>query len=107
MSVALAVLAVLIQACFISATDVCAQQAKSDPTPNCNAIHLPGLHEVVPGGKPYIIRWDVGNSGLLTTWFTEVDIPSLEQYWFVRLPCPLPGPLHGYSRDWLHRRPRP
>ncbi|KAM0804347.1 Ser-Thr-rich glycosyl-phosphatidyl-inositol-anchored membrane family-domain-containing protein [Usnea florida] len=62
MCVTLAVLTILIQACLISATDVCAQQAKSDPTPNCNAIHLPGLHEIVPGGKPYTIRWD-NNTG--------------------------------------------
>ena len=66
MCVALAVLAVLIQACLISATDVCAQQSKSDPTPNCNAIHLPGLHDIVPGGKPYTIRWDVSTFVLLT-----------------------------------------
>ncbi|CAD6591073.1 MAG: hypothetical protein ASARMPREDX12_004910 [Alectoria sarmentosa] len=57
MHVTLAILAFLPPASLISATDVCPQQAKSDPTPNCNAIHLPGLHDIVPGGTPYTIRW--------------------------------------------------
>ncbi|KAL9066602.1 MAG: hypothetical protein Q9161_007432 [Pseudevernia consocians] len=65
MRINLATLAILAHAGLISATDVCAQQAKSsDPTPNCNAINLPGLHDIVPGGAPYTIRWDnnTGNS---------------------------------------------
>ncbi|KAL9132432.1 MAG: hypothetical protein Q9175_006396 [Cornicularia normoerica] len=57
MRVTLATLAVLAHAGLISATDVCAQQAKSDPTPSCNAIHHPGLHDIIPGGTPYTIRW--------------------------------------------------
>lgn len=62
MRVTLATLAILAHAGLISATDVCAQQAKSDPTPNCNAINLPGLHDIVPGGTPYTIRWE-NNTG--------------------------------------------
>ncbi|CAD6577375.1 MAG: hypothetical protein ASARMPRED_008257 [Alectoria sarmentosa] len=59
MHLTLAILAFLAHASLLSATDVCPQQAKSDPTPNCNAIHLPGLHDIVPGGTPYTIRWGV------------------------------------------------
>lgn len=57
MRVTLATLAILAHVGLISATDVCAQQAKSDPTSNCNPINHPGLHEIVQGGTPYPIRW--------------------------------------------------
>lgn len=92
MRIKLATLAILANAGLISATDVCAQQAKSsDPTPNCNAINLPGLHDIVPGGAPYTIRWDVSTFVLPTALVTDADLPSLEQYWEFRFPRPLPG----------------
>lgn len=107
MRVTLATLAVLAHAGLISATDVCAQQAKSDPTPSCNAIHHPGLHDIIPGGTPYTIRWGVSTFVLPTAWVTDADILSLEQYWDLHLSCSLPGRLHQHPGHRLHRRPHP
>lgn len=107
MLVTLATLAILAYAGLISATDVCAQQAKSDPTANCNAIHLPGLHDIVQGGTPYTIRWNVSNFVLPASLVRDADPPSLEQYRDLSLHRPLPGALYRYPGNRLHRRPRP
>lgn len=91
MRIRLATLAILAHVGLISATDVCAQQAKGDdPTPNCNAIHLPGLHDIVPGGKPYTITWGVSTFVLPTASITDADPCSLEQYRAIRFPRIVP-----------------
>lgn len=91
MRIRLATLAILAHVGLIAATDVCAQQAKSvNPTLNCNPIHLPGLNDIVPGGKPYTITWGVSTSVLPTAPIADADPHSLEQYRAIRLPCTLP-----------------
>ena len=108
MHVTLATLAILAQVGLISATDVCAQQAKSDPTSNCNPINHPGLHEIVQGGTPYSIRWGV--SAFLppaTVWATDADSPSLEHNRDFCLARPLSGRLFKHPGNRLHRRPHP
>lgn len=104
MRITIATLAILAYAGLISATDLCVQQAKSDPTPNCNAIHLPGLHDVVQGGTPYTITWGVSCLVLSTALVTETHPPYLEQYWGLRLPRPLPGRLFRHQGNRLHRK---
>lgn len=79
MRITIATLAILAHAGLISATDLCVQQAKSDPTPNCNAIHLPGLHDVVQGGTPYTITWGNNTGAFVSLVLCQGDSSDIKE----------------------------